>query len=361
MPAMTRSCQDYKVADLDQLLDRIGVWATELGFQQIAVTDTQLDVYSKRYLDWLASHFHGSMGYLERNVEKRLDPQKLIPKTLRVISVRMDYLPSADSSTLEDPKRAFISRYALGRDYHKVLRRKLAKLAQQIQSEVGGTYRAFVDSAPVLEKPLGEKAGLGWIGKNTLLLNRDAGSYFFLGEIFTDVPLPLTKKTVKDECGSCRACITVCPTQAIIGPRKLDARKCISYLTIENKDEIPTEFRKAIGNRIFGCDDCQIFCPWNRYAQQTIETDFTVRHGLDSRSVIDLLKWDEQTFLSRTRGMAIRRINYLQWVRNLAIAAGNSVPSTLLKRTLQVKMNEMEHRNSSMVLEHLEWAVEQLA
>lgn len=361
MPAMTRSCQDYRVADLNELLDRIRAWATELGFQDIAVTDTQLDAYSKRYLEWLASHFHGSMGYLERNVEKRLDPQKLIPETLRVISARMDYLPSADSTTLDDPERAFISRYALGRDYHKVLRRKLAKLAQQIQSEVGGAYRAFVDSAPVLEKPLGEKAGLGWIGKNTLLLNREAGSYFFLGEIFTDLPLPLTNRTVKDECGSCKACITVCPTQAIVGPRKLDARKCISYLTIENRDSIPTEYRKAMGNRIFGCDDCQIFCPWNRYAQKSMETDFTVRYGLDSRSLIDLLKWDERTFLIRTRGMAIRRINYLQWVRNLAVAAGNSVPSATLVRTLHVKMNEMANCNSTMVLEHLEWALDQLA
>lgn len=349
-----------KVDDLEELLGRVRVWASDFGFQDISVTDTQLSTYSEHYQEWLASHFHGTMGYMERNVEKRLDPQQLIPKTLRVISARMDYLPSADASTLDDPKRAFISRYALGRDYHNVLRRKLAKLAQKIQEEAGGTYRAFVDSAPVLEKPLGEKAGLGWIGKNTLLLNRQAGSYFFLGEIFTDLPLPVTSKTVKDECGSCKACINVCPTQAIVGPRKLDARKCISYLTIENKASIPAEFRKAIGNRIFGCDDCQIFCPWNRYAQLTIEPDFSIRHGLDSRSLIDLLKWDERTFFTRTQGMAIRRINYLQWVRNLAVAAGNSVPSALFLQTLHVKLNEMVNRQATMVVEHLRWAVTEL-
>lgn len=347
--------------DFSTIWTRIQSWASDLGFQDIAVTDTDLSSYSDQYRQWLDEQFHGSMGYLERNVNKRLDPSSLVPKTCRVISARMDYMPVASSDTLDDPKRGFISRYALGRDYHKVLRRKLAKLAQQIQKEVGGNYRAFVDSAPVLEKPLAEKAGLGWVGKHTLLLNQNAGSYFFLGEIFTDIPLPLTKRVVADSCGACKACITVCPTQAIIGPKKLDARRCISYLTIENKGTIPMEFRELIGNRIFGCDDCQIFCPWNRFAQQTIEPDFTVRYGLDTPRLVDLLKWDEQTFFQRTLGMAIRRINYQQWVRNLAVAAGNSVPSLELKQVLHTKMNEMSMSNESMVLEHLSWAMNQLS
>ena len=342
------------------LFNQIRAWASDFGFQDIAVTDTDLSAFSGPYLEWLANKFHGSMGYMERNVQKRINPNVLIPDTLRVISARMDYLPNADSSTLSDPSKAYIARYALGRDYHKVMRRRLAKLAKKIEREAGGSYRAFVDSAPVLEKPLGSKAGLGWIGKNTLLLNRNAGSYFFLGEIYTDIPFPLNDLKVKDQCGSCKACITVCPTGAIVAPRKLDARRCISYLTIENKGKIPTKFRKLIGNRIFGCDDCQIFCPWNRFAQTTTETDFAIRHQLDAPKIIDLLKWDEKTFLARTRGMAIRRINYTQWVRNLAVAAGNSTSSHELVQILYIKMNEMNTRSDSMVIDHLLWAISQL-
>ena len=348
------------MTDLSELWRRIEGWAEALGFQQIAVTDADLSAYSDDYLGWLAAEFHGSMRYMARNRNKRLDPALLQPGTIRMLSARMDYLPEADSSTLADRRQGYISRYALGRDYHKVLRRRLAKLASQIQQEVGGEYRALVDSAPVLEKPVAEKAGLGWIGKHTLLLNREAGSYFFLGEIYTNIPLPVTAQPVVDSCGSCKACMTVCPTQAIVGPRRLDARKCISYLTIENKDAIPVEYRKAIGNRIYGCDDCQIFCPWNRYAVPTKETDFAIRHGLDHPSLIDLLKWDERTFDARTRGMAIRRINYIQWVRNIAVAAGNSTPSKELRRMLLVKMNEMEARKAPMVVEHLQWALSSL-
>ena len=348
------------MSNLDSLVAQIRAWARELGFQDIAITDTDLRGYSDEYLEWLARQFHGSMGYMARNLPKRIDPRALIPNTLRVISARMNYLPAADAGTLGESSKAFISRYALGRDYHKVLRRRLARLSKKIQAEAGGQYRAFVDSAPVLEKPLAAKAGLGWVGKNTLLLHPEAGSYFFLGEIFTDLPLPLTQTSTTDQCGVCKACITVCPTQAIVAPRRLDARRCISYLTIENKDAIPLEFRRAIGNRIFGCDDCQIFCPWNRYAQLTTDPDFAIRYKLDAPSLVELLKWDEPTFLFRTQGMALRRINYQQWTRNLAVACGNSQPSQALLQMLYIKSNEMQLRAESMVLEHLDWAVRQL-
>ena len=342
--------------DLGRLARDIERWARELGFQGVGIADTQLADYAPAFRDWLEQRLYGDMGYLARNVDKRLDPERLHPGTIRVISARMDYLgtpPPGPSDLPADDGSAYVARYALGRDYHKTVRRRLARLAARIDSSTGGRFRAFTDSAPVLEKPLGEKSGLGWIGKNTLLLNEEAGSWFFLGEIYTDLPLPVTPSRPHPGCGTCRACMTVCPTDAIIGPRRLDARRCISYLTIEHKGSIPVEFREAVGNRVFGCDDCQIVCPWNRFARRSPEAEFAPRHGLDHASLVDLLGWDEATFLARTEGMALRRINYEQWVRNLAVAAGNAPPDPAIVAAL-VRRRESA---SAMVREHIDWAL----
>lgn len=346
--------------NVSELSARIKAWAVKLGFDDIGVTEPDLTHVSREYRDWLRRGFHGEMGYMARNVDKRLDPSQLLPGTVRVISARMNYLPSAAPRALTRPTQAYISRYALGRDYHKVVRRRLAKLARQIVEEAGGTHRAFVDSAPVLEKPLAVKAGLGWVGKNTLVLNADSGSYFFLGEIFTDIPLELTLTTEPDQCGSCKACLVQCPTNAFIAPRKLDARRCISYLTIESKEPIPLDLRPLIGNRVFGCDDCQLVCPWNRFAPETQIRDFQPRHGLDEVEISTLLRWNEQTFRSKTQGTAIRRINYTQWVRNLAVAAGNSVRHQDLVDALEDKLSEMRARGHDDVVEHLTWALNRL-
>ena len=341
---------------LDALASDIERWAQQLGFQQIGIADTDLDAYAPAFRRYLAERLHGDMGYLARNVEKRLAPEALQPGTLRVLSARMDYLgvePPVASEPPANDGSAYIARYALGRDYHKTVRRRLAKLAAKIEAAAGGQFRAFADSAPVLEKPIGEKAGLGWIGKNTLLLNETAGSWFFLGEIYTNLPLPVTPPLPQPGCGSCRACMTVCPTDAIVAPRKLDARRCISYLTIEHKGGIPEALREAVGNRIFGCDDCQIVCPWNRFAQRSPEAEFAPRHGLDNAAIADLLSWDEQTFEARTVGMAIRRVNYEQWVRNLAVAAGNAPPDKAIVAALRVRRTAA----SAMVREHIDWAL----
>ena len=345
-----------------ELLQNIRSWAKELGFQQLEVSDVDLSRYSAEYLEWLQGEFHGTMRYMARNVPLRTQPDRLLPGTVRIISVRMDYLDEIERpSVLSDPSKAFVSRYALGRDYHKVLRRRLTKLGTRINERVPHQYRAFVDSAPVMEKPLAEKAGIGWVGKHTLVLNEQAGSFFFLGELFTNLPLPVSKRQVQDRCGACKACISVCPTEAIIGPKKLDARRCISYLTIEHKGTIPDEFREAIGNRIFGCDDCQLICPWNRYAHKSTEPDFVPRHGLDHASILELLAWDEREFLRRTEGMALRRINYSQWVRNLAIAAGNAPSSESLINAVQVKRQEAVQAEDDMQIEHLDWALKKLS
>ena len=296
------------------------------------------------------------MTYMERNVEKRLHPEQLVPGTVRIISVRMDYFSPKAPTVLADPAKAYVSRYALGRDYHKTIRTRLARLARRIEAEAGGRYRAFVDSAPVLEKAVAVKAGLGWQGKNTLVLNERAGSWFFVGEIFTDLPLPVTEEQKSDRCGACKACINVCPTHAILELRALDARKCISYLTIENKGPIPHRYREAIGNRIFGCDDCQLICPWNRYAMPSAEKDFAPRHGLDAPAISDLLQWDEERFRSRTLGMALRRINYSQWTRNLAVAAGNSLPTNGLLKALTERRQERAQKGDEMCVEHIDWA-----
>ena len=350
--------------DAHEAKRRILAQGTALGFDKLTVTDTDLSRAAPHVLSWLAEGFAGEMGYLERHVDKRLQPSLLEPGTCRIVTARMQYLP-ADTQpieVLENSDKAYISRYALGRDYHKVLRRRLSRLAEQINLTVADTeprfaFRAFTDSAPVLEKALGEKSGLGWIGKHTLLLDKDAGSWFFLGEIFTNAPLPIDEVEVEDACGKCSACMTVCPTDAIISPRRLDARRCISYLTIEHKSAIPEEFRKPMGNRIYGCDDCQLFCPWNRGAPTTTESDFAVRNGLDSPRLVDLFALSEDAFLALTEGSAMRRIGYAQWQRNIAIALGNSAGGAEVKRVLKAGLG----RVNVMVDEHIRWALDQLA
>ncbi|MYF01522.1 MAG: tRNA epoxyqueuosine(34) reductase QueG [Gammaproteobacteria bacterium] len=346
--------------DIALLTEQVREWATDFGFADVGFSDTDLSAASKEFREWLRRGFHGEMSYLSRNLEKRFNPQRLLPGTVRIISARMDYSPEAFPDALKDPSIAYVSRYALGRDYHKVVRKRLAKIARKLVAATGGTHRAFVDSAPVLERSIAEKAGLGWVGKNTLILNRDAGSFFFLGEIFTDIPFAVSEPNGKDHCGSCSSCITLCPTGAIVGPRELDARLCISYLTIECKGSIPLELRPLVGNRIFGCDDCQLVCPWNRFAPQTEVADFAPRHELDRAKIVDLLGWDEDTFRERTLGMALRRINYQQWVRNLAVAAGNAPHSEELVNALQLKQAEMTTRDDVLCQEHITWALNRL-
>lgn len=333
-------------------------WCAELGFQQAGISDIDLAAAEDRLESWLAAKFHGSMDYMQRHGVKRSRPGELVPGTVRVISVRMDYLPEEQDEArqlLDHESRAYVSRYALGRDYHKVLRVRLRTLARRIEERIGEFgYRVFVDSAPVLEKALAEKAGIGWVGKHTNVINRDHGSWFFLGELYTDLPLPVDQPETS-HCGTCRACIDVCPTQAIVAPYSLDARRCISYLTIELKDAIPIEFRKAIGNRIYGCDDCQIFCPWNKFAEPTAEDDFAPRHGLDSAELLELFSWNEETWLRKTEGSAIRRIGFERWIRNIAIALGNA------KTTADVvaALKQRQHSESDMVAEHVAWALAQ--
>ncbi len=340
------------------LAEKIKLWGHELGFRQVGIADTDLTEAENRLWHWLDDGMHGEMEYMSRHGAKRTHPDELIPGTVRVISVAMDYYP-ADSapidSILEDPDRAFISRYALGRDYHKLIRKRLEKLAQKITETVGEFgYRAFADSAPVMEKPLAQNAGLGWVGKHTNLISRKAGSWFFLGELYTDLPLP-TDAPEAEHCGACSACISACPTNAIVAPYVVDARLCISYLTIELRGSIPIELRPLIGNRIFGCDDCQMVCPWNRFAADTQEPGFKKREYLDAPRLIDLFDWDEDKFLSLTEGSAIRRIGYEGWLRNIAVALGNAPKS---KRTLRALHSRCDH-DSPLVREHVAWAIEQ--
>lgn len=336
----------------------IRLWGQELGFQHIGVSDIDLAHAETRLTEWLEEDNHGAMGYMQRHGKKRSRPAELVPGTMRIISARMDYLPQSQDDAirlLDHESRAYISRYALGRDYHKVLRRRLRNLARRIEERIGDFgYRVFVDSAPVLEKAIAEKAGLGWIGKHTNLIDRKAGSWFFLGELYTDLPLPVDDPEVS-HCGSCRACIDVCPTDAIVAPYKLDARRCISYLTIELKEAIPVEYRKAIGNRIYGCDDCQLFCPWNKFAKPTAEGDFAPRHDLDDLQLTELFAWSESTWLTKTEGSAIRRIGYELWLRNIAIALGNA------KTTPEVvgALNKRRNSESKLVADHVAWALAQ--
>ena len=345
--------------DYNSLSEQIRQWGQQLGFQQVAFSDTDLRQQEKILAAWLDKNYHGTMAYMSAHGQKRSRPQQLVPGTLSIITTRMDYLPTEgdDEQVLQNENLAYISRYALGKDYHKLMRKRLKKLAQKIEQEIGSFgFRVFVDSAPVLERSLAEKSGLGWIGKNSLIINRAAGSWFFLGEIYTDLPLPADKPT-SDHCGSCTRCIDTCPTKAIVNDKEVDARRCISYLTIEHKGSIAEEFRAAMGNRIYGCDDCQLVCPWNRYANLTQEHGFLPRHRLDQAKLLELWDWDEDTFLKNTEGSAIRRIGYQQWLRNLAIALGNGSYSTAIVQALQRKIDQQ--LCSDLVLEHITWALDQ--
>ncbi|HWU67475.1 MAG TPA: tRNA epoxyqueuosine(34) reductase QueG [Stenotrophobium sp.] len=349
---MTRSLPALELSAAD-----IRAWALELGFADAGVAELALDDDLSHLRSWLAEGLHGSMDYMQRGLPLREHPANLQPGTVSVISARLDYRPHAERAerVLRNPELAYISRYALGRDYHKLMRSRLQKLARRIETAIGPHgYRVFSDSAPALEKALARNAHLGWIGKNTLLLNRNAGSWFFLGEIFTDLRLqPDAAPRAENECGKCTACIKVCPTQAIVGPYRLDARRCISYLTIENRGPIPLELRPMIGNRIFGCDDCQLVCPWNRYAQTTTETDFAPRHGLDSAALVDLFAWSEDEWQRNTEGMALRRAGYAGWLRNLAVALGNAPATPAVIAALASRQDDPDE----IVREHVTWAL----
>jgi len=342
--------------DFAALADRIKTWSRELGFQQLGVAGISLGEDAAHLQRWLDEGLHGRMAYMARHGDLRAHPEALVPGTLRVLSVRMDYGDGEDAAawdTLADGERAYVARYALGRDYHKVMRNRLQKLADRIATEIGPFgYRAFVDSAPVLERALARDAGLGWIGKHTCLINRDAGSWFFLGEILTDLPLPVDAPA-SAHCGTCSRCITVCPTGAIVAPYRVDARLCISYLTIELKESIPEELRPLVGNRIFGCDDCQLACPWNKFAVPHQQPDFQPRHGLDEASLATLFAWDEATFLQRTEGSAIRRAGHAGWLRNIAVALGNAPTTPEVLAALATRRDDPD----PMVREHVAWAL----
>ena len=342
--------------DLDTLARSIKDWGRELGSQQVGIADVDLGTHEQYLQDWLAAGYQGEMDYMAAHGHKRSRPAELVEGTRRVISVRMDYLPgdTGMAERLADPEQAYVSRYALGRDYHKLVRKRLQQLAERIQGVVGPFgYRAFVDSAPVLEKALAQQAGLGWIGKNTLLLSRQAGSWFFLGELFVDLPLPMDEPHNREHCGSCRACLDICPTGAFAGERLLDARRCISYLTIELKGSIPLELRPLIGNRVFGCDDCQLVCPWNRFARPTGESDFLPRHGLDNSQLAALFRWSEEEFLQRTEGSPLRRAGYQRWLRNLAVGLGNAPSTIAVIEALELRRDDP----SELVREHVAWAL----
>ncbi|TVQ94690.1 MAG: tRNA epoxyqueuosine(34) reductase QueG [Chromatiaceae bacterium] len=342
------------------LVGLIRTWGQVLGFQQVGIADCDLSQAETHLAHWLAAGLHGEMAYMARHGERRSRPAALVPGTRSVISVRMDYLPeppAAMHAALADPTTAFISRYALGRDYHKVLRRRLARLAARIAAHIGPFgHRVFVDSAPVLEKPLAQKAGLGWIGKHSNLIHPRAGSFFFLGEIYCDLALP-PDAPGRDHCGRCQACIAICPTAAIVAPYVVDARRCISYLTIEHPGPIPAALRPLLGNRIYGCDDCQLVCPWNRHGRTSTEPDFQPRHGLDTASLIALFGWDEAEFLARTEGSSIRRIGHQRWLRNLAVALGNAPPTPPVRSALLAR----QRHPSELVREHVDWALRHLA
>lgn len=351
------SCSD---PDYGKLSENIKTWGLELGFEAVAISAPQLAQAETRLLEWLSHGYHGEMHYMASHGVKRSRPAELVPGTVTVISVRLGYLPpdAHDSEeVLASADKAFISRYALGRDYHKTLRSRLQKLADRIQEAIGPFgYRVFTDSAPAMEVEMASQAGLGWRGKHSLLLSRKHGSWFFLGEIFTDLPLPPDPPQAS-HCGTCTRCIKACPTQAIIAPYQVDARRCISYLTIELKGSIPLDLRPLMGNRIYGCDDCQLICPWNRYAQSSREKDFLVRHGLDAPDLLTLFRWSEETFQERTAGSAIHRIGFERWLRNIAVALGNAPASEAVIQALNVHLNH----SSEMVREHVAWALAQHA
>jgi epoxyqueuosine reductase len=352
--------------DFTQLAAEIKSWGRALGFQEVGISDTELTQEENYLQQWLHGGYHGDMDYMARHGTARTRPGELVPGTVRIISVRLNYRPpgARDSwETMDDPDAAFISRYALGRDYHKVLRAKLQSLATQIESKIGAfKYRVFTDSAPVMEVALARKAGLGWRGKHTLLLTREAGSWFFLGELYTDLPLPVDA-AVTEHCGSCAKCIDICPTKAIIAPYQLDARRCISYLTIEHKGAIPLELRPLMGNRIYGCDDCQLICPWNKFATTTAEGDFAVRNGLDDVMLTELFAWNEEEFLRRLEGSPIRRIGHERWLRNIAVALGNALSRATARANAKVVVTALQTReshSSALVREHVAWALAQV-
>jgi epoxyqueuosine reductase len=343
--------------DFQLLAENIKAWGKALGFQQLGICDVDLSQHEAPLIRWLEKGYQGEMNYMSEHGMKRARPQELLAGTVRVISVRMDYLPpdAKFAHNLKDKRKAYISRYALGRDYHKLMRNRLKKLGDKIKLECEAlNFRPFVDSAPVLEHAIAAKAGIGWQGKHSLTLNKEAGSWFFLGELFINLPLPIDKPA-EEACGSCNACITICPTQAIVEPYVVDARRCISYLTIEQKGPIPEEFRSLIGNRVYGCDDCQLVCPWNRYAKLTAEGDFHPRKTLEGKELLDLFAWEEETFLSNTEGSAIRRIGFERWQRNLAVGLGNAPYDEHIISALQAALPG----SSTLVQEHITWALAQ--
>ncbi|OED40924.1 tRNA epoxyqueuosine(34) reductase QueG [Endozoicomonas sp. (ex Bugula neritina AB1)] len=344
---------------MDELAKNIRQWSRELGFQDMGITEAKVpEQEMKRFQQWLDNGFNGDLDYMARNVDLRANPAALHEGTVRVISVRMDYLPENTETVkiLNEPNKAYISRYALGRDYHKLIRKRLTQLGKKIEEATGDHgYRAFVDSAPVMERPLAQQAGLGWVGKHSLIINRQAGSLFFLGELFTNLPLPVDNPYEDSHCGRCTSCLTKCPTQAIVAPYQVDARRCISYLTIENSGPIPEELRPMIGNRVFGCDDCQLVCPWNRFAKPTLESDFKPRHHLDDCNLAEIFLWTEEQFLDRTAGSAIRRAGFECWLRNLAVALGNASSSDIVIDALKARADH----SSELVREHVLWALAQ--
>ncbi|MBI2396180.1 MAG: tRNA epoxyqueuosine(34) reductase QueG [Xanthomonadales bacterium] len=343
--------------DPHALASTIKEHAADLGFSACGITGTRLDQDESHLLRWLDDGFHGEMDYMQRHGTRRSRPDDLVPGTLTVISVRMDYLSrdAADmQATLDDKALAYVSRYALGRDYHKLMRNRLQQLADRIAGLIGPFgYRAFVDSAPVLERALARNAGLGWIGKNALLIDRRRGSWSFVGELYSDLPLPHDAPESGYYCGTCTRCIDVCPTGAIVAPNRIDARRCISYLTIELHGPIPEDLRSAIGNRVFGCDDCQLVCPWNKFAQPTRERDFAPRHGLDRIALVDAFAWSEAEFLTRSEGSPLRRIGHERWLRNLAVALGNAPTTPEVIAALQARHDDP----SELVREHVRWAL----
>lgn len=340
-----------------ELAEKIKFWGQELGFAQVGICDVDLTDHEAALSDWLTNNYHGDMDYMQRHGLMRARATELVQGTLRAISARMDYLPTEAkfARILKQPDHAYISRYALGRDYHKLMRKRLKQLGEKITQYCSTfNYRPFVDSAPILERPLAEKAGLGWVGKHSLLINKQAGSWFFLGELLVDIPLPCDEKP-SNECGSCVSCIKICPTGAIVQPYVVDARRCISYLTIELRDAIPLEFRPLIGNRIYGCDDCQLICPWNKFAKLSEVDDFKPRQNLDNVELLSLFAWDEAYFLDKTEGSPIRRIGYQCWQRNIAVALGNAPYQAKIVDALYEKLKSAE----TMVAEHIKWALDQ--
>jgi epoxyqueuosine reductase len=344
----------------EDLVVGIKAWALELGFDEARIADCDLSIAAPRLDEWLAAGFSGEMSYMSDRAELRKSPTDLVEGVKRIISLRMNYFVERDGGMenfqfLEEKEKGFVARYALARDYHKILRKRLELLARRIKKEIGPFgYRVFTDSAPVMEVELATKAGLGWRGKHSLLINKNVGSWFFLGEIFTDLELPLDRAK-SEHCGSCTKCIDICPTGAIVGPFKVDARRCISYLTIEHKTSIPRELRSALGNRIYGCDDCQLVCPWNKYAESTVDPDFKIRKELDGSSLVEFFSWSKEKFLKLTEGSAIRRIGHERWLRNIACALGNALATPDVISALEARKLD----DSALVREHVEWALEE--